>query len=358
MENIKNKRRTVNEWGQESTTVLEENPNGKIKLTEQPTFTTHRSGWNYAMMSLAPLHNSEGIEFYGFLENEFSWRNQECIEKKIIPFTNPWIGFFHNPQSYPWWFGVNGMPEVMINSPEFKESIKECKGIFTLSEHHAEFCRANLDVPIEMLYHPSEIPEKQFDFDNFLRNPRKRLLNVGYWLRKVNSIYSLPIDNQIYTKTKVLPYEENSPPHRFVENLRKHELKYDQQTRLAFDYFSHESTSYVEELYQLTDEEYDDVFSENIVFMDVYTCSASNSVIEAIARATPILAPPIPPVIEYLGKEYPFYFTHPEEAVQKSFDMDLILKTHQYLKSCPMREKLSGEFFRQAFTDSEIYKAL
>ena len=92
--------------------------------------------------------------------------------------------------------------------------------------------------------------------------------------------------------------------------------------------------------------------------MDVYTCSASNSVIEAIARATPILAPPIPPVIEYLGREYPFYFTHPEEAVQKAFDMDLILKTHNYLKGCEMREKLSGDFFRYTFENTGIYKSL
>ena len=42
----------VNDWGQHSTTFINDNPNGTIRLSEQPTFTTHRSGWNYAIHSL------------------------------------------------------------------------------------------------------------------------------------------------------------------------------------------------------------------------------------------------------------------------------------------------------------------
>ena len=47
----------------------------------------------------------------------------------------------------------------------------------------------------------------------------------------------------------------------------------------------------------------------------MYTCSASNSIIESIARATPILVNPIPPAIEYLGPEYPFYFRSIEKLL-------------------------------------------
>ena len=181
---------------------------------------------------------------------------------------------------------------------------------------------------------------------------------MGYWLRKINSIYYLPIDNQIYTKTKILPYEANSEPHQFVESLRQKELRYQVEARGAHEYYYSEETGYVEELHQLSNEEYDNIFCENIVFLDMYTCSASNSIIESIARATPILVNPIPPAIEYLGVEYPFYFSCIEEAVEKMFNMDLILKTHQYLSSCPMREKLSGEYFLEDFRKTEIYNLL
>ena len=64
----------INDWGQDSTSYTLENPDGKIRLTEQPTFSTHRSGWAYAIDAISPLHNSGGVDFYGFLENEFYWQ--------------------------------------------------------------------------------------------------------------------------------------------------------------------------------------------------------------------------------------------------------------------------------------------
>tara|TARA_R100000808_G_scaffold24949_2_gene59774 strand:+ start:717 stop:1787 length:1071 start_codon:yes stop_codon:yes gene_type:complete len=348
----------VNEWGQDTTTFSGDNPNGKIQLTEQPTFSTHRSGWDYAVGALEPLHNSRGISFYGFLENEFYWRLDECKSNGVVPIRKPWVGFFHNPQNYPWWFGPKGLPEVIINMPEFKKSIDSCLGLFTLTEYHADFYRNLVNVPVSVLCHPTEIPEKQFNFNNFLKNPKKRLLNVGYWLRKINSIYYLPVDNNIYTKTRILPYEANSSPHQFVHGLRLKELRYDYSTSVNHNYYYSEETGYVEELHKLSNEEYDDIFSENIIFLDVYTCSASNSIIEAIARATPILVNPLPPTIEYLGEDYPFYFSCMEEAVQKMFNMDLIYRTHEYLKTCDTRKKLTGKYFLNSFKESEVYSNL
>ena len=344
----------VNDWGQDSTSYTSENPDGKIRLTEQPTFSTHRSGWAYAIDAIAPLHNSSGVDFYGFLENEFYWQK----EKTPLPFTKPWTGFLHNPQNYPWWFGPKGLPEVIINSWEFEESLQLCRGLFTLSEHHAAFLRELVDVPVNVLYHPSEIPDRQFSFDAFMKNAQKRILNVGYWLRKLNSIYYLPIDNNIYTKTKVLPYKEGSKPHSFVNSLREKELKFEQKSALEYNYYYNEQTNYVEELFALSNEEYDDIFCDNIVYLDMYTCSASNSIIESIARATPILVNPVPPAIEYLGVDYPFYFNNVEDAAEKAFNMDLILKTHEYLKSCEMRNKLNGQYFLEDFKQTEIYKNL
>ena len=344
----------VNDWGQDSTSYTYSNPEGKIRLTEQPTFSTHRSGWAYAVGALAPIHNSSGVDFYGFLENEFYWQK----DNTPLPLAKPWVGFLHNPQNYPWWFGPKGLPEVILNSWEFQDSLNACKGIFTLTEYHAQFLREFVNVPVNSLIHPSEIPEKQFSFEAFMKNAQKRILNVGYWLRKVNSIYYLPIDNSIYTKTKLLPYEEGSQPHKFVHELRQKELTFEHQTALEYDYYYSESTGYVEELFALSNEEYDDIFCDNIIYLDMYTCSASNSIIESIARATPILVNPIPPAIEYLGLDYPFYFRSIDEAVNKAFNMDLILQAHEYLKNCETRKKLTAEYFLEDFKRSEIYESI
>ena len=59
-------------------------------------------------------------------------------------------------------------------------------------------------------------------------------------------------------------------------------------------------------------EEYDDLLSKNIIFIDLYDASANTVVVECIARKTPLLVTRLDAVIEYLGKDYPLYFDNLE----------------------------------------------
>ena len=62
----------INDWGQEETSFTTSNEDGKLKMVDQPTFSTHRSGWNFAIDSISHLHNDNAeTSFFGFLENEF-----------------------------------------------------------------------------------------------------------------------------------------------------------------------------------------------------------------------------------------------------------------------------------------------
>lgn len=92
--------------------------------------------------------------------------------------------------------------------------------------------------------------------------------------------------------------------------------------------------------------------------MDLYDSSANNAVIECIARATPLLINPIPAVVEYLGKDYPMYFSSLSEAAEKALNTSLILDTHEYLKNCETRKKLSPEYFLRNFEKSEVYQLI
>jgi hypothetical protein len=103
---------------------------------------------------------------------------------------------------------------------------------------------------------------------------------------------------------------------------------------------------------------YDRLLSENIVFLDLIDASANNAIIECIARNTPLLVNPIPPVIEYLGENYPFFYNSLEEAARKAENLDLVLETHRYLEKHPLKEKLSGACFRESFINSSIYTSL
>ena len=111
-------------------------------------------------------------------------------------------------------------------------------------------------------------------------------------------------------------------------------------------------------MYNISNEEYDKLFSKNIVYLDMYDSSANNAVIECIARATPLLINPIPAVVEYLGTSYPFYFRSFDEAIDKLEDIELIHFTHEYLKSFSIREKMKGEEFLKDFQETSIYKSI
>ena len=149
------------EWGKYERKYIGSNVHGKLNFGKQPVFSSHRSGWQYAIDALLPLHNSNGVKFEGFLENDFTWNYEWYVKTKrdTIPYTEPWVGFFHNPPNSPkWFFGHNSLDKI-IQRELFKESMKYCRGLYALSTSLAEYLRAELNVPGEVTYHPSETPE-------------------------------------------------------------------------------------------------------------------------------------------------------------------------------------------------------
>ena len=68
------------------------------------------------------------------------------------------------------------------------------------------------------------------------------------------------------------------------------------------------NTDNVEILEHLSNEEYDQLLSENIVFIYLIDASAVNTLIECIIRNTPILINRHPAVVELLGENYPLYY--------------------------------------------------
>ena len=326
-------------------TPIMSNDKGKLKLIDPTVFQSHRSGWSYAIESLVPLHNDTGTLFDGFLENQFGWTDS----RKRYSYNEPWMGVFHNPQNIPNWFFNEYSVENITQSEHFRDSINNCKGIFTLSEYHADHVRGLLDVPVESLIHPTEIPSRLFSFDEFNKNNDKKVINIGYWLRKLTSIYQLPL-NSYYTKCRLMPYSASGPK-KIISDLFNIEME--RGDIKLNEYFDTTVT-----LDRVSNVEYDNLLSKNIVFLDLYDSSANNAVIECIARGTPLLINPIPAVVEYLGSEYPFYFNSLEEAAVKAVNFNLIKQTHQYLIDCDIRKKLSREYFRDSVINSDIYQSL
>ena len=98
--------------------------------------------------------------------------------------------------------------------------------------------------------------------------------------------------------------------------------------------------------------------AKDIAFVDLYDAGANNTVVECIARATPLLVNKLPSVVEYLGLDYPLYYDSLDEAAEKAMNLHLILQAYNYLKECATRKKLSFDCFRDSFAQTEVYRSL
>jgi len=254
----------------------------------------------------------------------------------------------------PRWFHFEEAPQTIFSKTIWQSSLSQCQGFFTFSEYHAAWLREQTGLPVSVLVHPTEIPERQFDFERFLANPRKKIVQIGWWLRRLSAIYELPLarDNALnYQKLRLVPlFFDNADA--YLKGLIKKEMAI---LGLTLPDRFRENTA--EEMH-LSNSEYDELLCCNLAFVYLYDANANNAVIECIARATPLLVNPLPAVVEYLGKDYPLYFDDLQEAVAKSLDLDLIGQAHEYLKKCPTRAKLAQDYFLQALIDSDVYQRL
>ncbi|HCF28474.1 MAG TPA: hypothetical protein DEV81_15030, partial [Cyanobacteria bacterium UBA11049] len=124
----------------------------KINLSNQTTFDFHRSGWDFAINALQPLHNDRGIKFDGFIEKNFAWRHWRTgkrsdfilekmkqydiftsyatsEEQGITPYTQPWVGFIHNPPGMPIWFFYYNSPQTIFAKDIWKQSLDYWVGL-------------------------------------------------------------------------------------------------------------------------------------------------------------------------------------------------------------------------------------
>ena len=324
---------------------------GKICIANQQKFTSHRCGWNYAIQALQPLHNPKGVLFDGFIESSFLWQSEQA---RKVPYHQPWVGFIHYPPNMPKWFLYHDSPQSLFKREAWQESLQYCIGLFCLSDYQAQWISAKTRKPVSSLLHPTEIPAVQFDFNKFAANPQKKIVQLGWWLRQLNAIYQLPIakENRLnYQKVRLMPVSGSAAMRQILAIAQK-------EREIEEISFSKRYLENTVEWSRLSDEAYDTLLSENIAFTMLHDTSANNAVTECIARATPLVINPLPAVVEYLGEDYPLYARSLNEAADKVMDLDRIQATHEYLKTCSTRQKMSASDFRQQFQSSEVYQLI
>jgi hypothetical protein len=280
-------------------------------------FSEHRGGWATIKSNLynQQLYNHSKYEFYDMLDLEFIFNKGHVI-------TNKWCGIFHCTPITPSYLSFININKIFDNT-NFLNSLSQCKGIITLSSYLSKYLKTkfkllNINVKIYTLKHPviSNIPT--FNYGHFINNKNKKLIQIGQQLRKVSSIYVLPtIEN--YSKLWLTG----------TKNYQKliHFLNCEKETyHLTFDIHK------VPMIYLKSYDEYDDLLTKNIVFIELFDASANNTIVECMIRNTPIVVNKIPGVVDYLGEHYPLYY-HDLHEIPALLTEDNIAKTYQYLSN-------------------------
>ncbi len=287
----------------------------KFKNFNNFSILEHRGGWKSIVCSFfnSDLYNyNSKYEFYDMIENYFLWNLKYQTNKN-------WFGIIHCTQKAPEYLSCVNI-EKLFDNANFIKSLDTCKFIIVLSNYVKEylddqFLKINKNVQVFTLKHPVDQTNIiYFNFNKFLNNPNKKIIQIGQQLRKMSSIYLIKSDfEKIWlTGTKKL---------NNVKNCLNKELE---TYNLSID------LSKVKMFYTDTIEEFDILLSENIVFIDLFDASANNTVLECIIRNTPIIVNKLPAIIEYLGENYPLFYNNLDE-VENLITEENILLAHKYL---------------------------
>jgi hypothetical protein len=352
----------------------------------------HRSGWQYVFENIQFLESPRNpllLDLY--LDKTFHWKKDIYRLLDIIPYRQPWIGFIHHTMDTT--FSEYNI-QNMVKNPDFLESLPYCKGLFVLSKTLKQQLEVYLHekivkhVPkIFSLVHPTEIENiPKFDTNKFMKNKDKKLIHIGGWLRNIFSFYflKLPAVSNYLIETfncggwlwRLFNKSSTSKSNIETHTIRKVTIKgnhmnnyypedaFLDKIRMAFsinrgidienilincsqncsqnateitnnwnkhlyDFLSSLDKN-LEIIEHLENKEYDQLLTENIVFINLVDASAVNTLIECIVRNTPIIVNRHPAVVEFLGPEYPLYYGDAkgkaEDLISMNYEIEYLLK--------------------------------
>lgn len=306
----------------------------KLKVGALTSWPHHRSGWEPCgriLRGLAAPHGG-GVLLVDSVER---------LVRDGIALDEPWVGFVHKtplpPEHLAALYGdkPDACLPAMMASDAWRRNLDRCRGLFCLSEHLRAYLQPRVPCPVDAVPHPTAFDGTPFDFAAFRRDPAPRVLLVGHWLRRFQSFYDLAAAG--YRKTMLQCQDEP-----LYERLRS-VLRDDGS---------------VEVLPWQAPDAYDALLSRNVVFLDLLDASANNSVIECLARDTPLLVNRHPAVVEYLGPDYPLYFDDLGHAA-RLLQPEALRRGHEYLRrAAALKDRIRFASFRCAVVGSAVYRSL
>jgi hypothetical protein len=301
----------------------------RLRLDNWVCWPHHKGGWKHVLSLIAEnLHAADGTRFVSAVEDELFSRGEHYSG----PIKEPWVGFVHQVprQNY-------NFPDLerLVRMDSWKQSIEHCRGLWVLTDYQKNYLKhLGVQVPIAKVLYPVVPPAETFSFEKFLSNPRRRLIFIGEFLRNYQAFFDLQAPSYDKTFLRSAEIDKHMRKLGVVEN------------------------DSVFSLYEVDDEEYDRLLTNNIVYLNLFDAVGTTTVTECIAGGTPVLINKVGAVTEYLGEDYPFYYETPEEATEKASDLDLIRRTTEYLRAHELRERLTDEHFLESLQNTSVYRSL
>lgn len=340
------------------------NPYGiiNIKYVDQNDYKgLHRSGWQYVVDNLEQFNGSYGILCDLYLDRTFHWNCDEYHSLNLIPYTRNWIGFIHHTCNVEY-SSYNTV--TMFKNKLFIQSLKYCKGLIVLSDNlkikvENLLSENRLNVKVYLLRHPTEFvnTNKMFTTKKFILNTNKKIIQIGAWMRIIHAINKLDLgDNPLYLNKYALRgkkmenyYYDDELDSQNSNNIELNELNEINNLTITETNLNnlnnlnnHKTVSRdkinrkiklnkdVNMLTYLNNDEYDDLLSQNIVFLNLVDASAVNTVIECMVRNTPIIVNKLPALVEILGEKYPLFYDNVYD-VKNLLNMNSIDDAYNYL---------------------------
>jgi len=329
----------------------------------------HRAGWQYVINHI----EKDLSTFYPaailcdlYIDRTFHWNYEINQNLNVIPYTKAWIGFIHHTGNTTY---SNYNIIELFKKELFIKSLLYCHGLIVLSN----YLKVQLQIVLKKIgytninvfcfQHPTEILDesKCFDFNKFNSMGSKRIVQVGAWYRDIGAIFKLTLGSNPLKYNRYALKGPNMESYYSTNTSNKIQISRDKAVRggntPAVQSIVNVLEKPVEIIEKLDDTAYDELLQTSIIFIKLIDASAVNTIIECIVRNTPILVNPLDAVIEYLGKDYPFYYNTLDEASKKANDPYLIRKTYFYLKK---KDKtfLTIENFMDNLRNLKIFQSL
>ncbi len=293
--------------------------------------------WGFAMAGLEPFVAPPGVEapllLDAYVDHTFSSELPRPAGSPVVPHVRPWVGFVHH--TFDTTFSDTNCTRL-FQTPSFLASLPACRGLIALSQTLAQQLRAALigagrpSVPVWSLAHPTPLPPAgstatTFTWPKLLANSERLAVHVGAWMRDPRFLagLSLPPTNALRLRKAVLgaaaavaPSPSPSSPLPPLDGGPPYASARGGPTAIGAPLTPEEAAAGdVQLLPPATAAQYDAMLQGNVVFLNLVDASAVNTVLECVARNTPVIVNRLPALEEVLGTRYPGFYSTPQQAL-------------------------------------------